>query len=161
MIILQKNIFSKHQNKAEFKSLDDSEVPSFDFPGLRTSVASMTSTASMSSMTSTASFHHKNYWFWWLDYPWHQYDQYWPLGMEWIIKNPIFHWYLLPFLLEAVEASPSYFFQNWLMKLKCPNLLKPLSTIFQENYQPFCPSEPFRILRFQMRHPVSYYLVCW
>jgi len=60
MIILQKNIFSKHQNKAEFKNLDDSEVPSCDFPGLRTSVASMTSTASMSSMTSTASFHQKN-----------------------------------------------------------------------------------------------------
>ena len=40
------------------------------------------------------------------------------------------------------------------MKLKCPNLLKPLDTIIQENYQPFYPSEPFRILRFQMRHPV-------
>ena len=32
--------FSKHQNKAEFKNLDDSEVPSCDFPGLRTSTAS-------------------------------------------------------------------------------------------------------------------------
>ena len=40
------------------------------------------------------------------------------------------------------------------MKLKCPNLLKPLDTIIQENYQPFYPSEPFRITRFQMRHPV-------
>ena len=40
------------------------------------------------------------------------------------------------------------------MKLKCPNLLKPLDTIIQENYQPFNPSEPFRITRFQMRHPV-------
>ena len=62
MILPPKNIFSKHQNKAEFKNLDDSEVPSCDFPGLRTSVASMTSTAStasMSSMTSTASFHQK------------------------------------------------------------------------------------------------------
>jgi hypothetical protein len=27
-------IFSKHQNKAEFKNLNDSEVPSCDFPGL-------------------------------------------------------------------------------------------------------------------------------
>ena len=57
-----KNIFSKHQNKAEFKNLDDSEVPICDFPGLRTSVATMTSTASttsMASMTSTASFHQK------------------------------------------------------------------------------------------------------
>ena len=75
--------------------------------------------------------------------------------MEWIIENPIFHWYLVPFLLEAVEASPCYFFQNWLMKLKCPNLLKPLDTIIQEKYQPFYPSEPFIITRFQMRHPVA------
>ena len=43
--------------------MDDSEVLSSDFPGLRTSAASMTSTASttsMASMTSTASFHGKN-----------------------------------------------------------------------------------------------------
>ena len=55
-----KNIFSKHENKAEFKCLDDFEVLSSDFPGLKTSAASMTSvasTASMASMTSTASFH--------------------------------------------------------------------------------------------------------
>jgi hypothetical protein len=56
-----KNIFSKHQNKAEFKNLDDFEVPSSDFSGLRTSAASMTSTASMASMTSMASIHQKNY----------------------------------------------------------------------------------------------------
>ena len=60
----QKNIFPKHKNKAEFKCLDDSEVLSSGFPGLKTSAASMTSvasTASMASMTSTASFHQKNY----------------------------------------------------------------------------------------------------
>ena len=62
---IPKVIFSKDQNKAEFKNLDDSEVPSCDFPGLRTSAASMTSTASttsMASMTSTASFHQRIYW---------------------------------------------------------------------------------------------------
>ena len=56
----QKTFFSKHKNKAEFKCLDDSEVLSSDFPGLKTSAASMTSvasTASVASMTSTASFH--------------------------------------------------------------------------------------------------------
>ena len=56
--------FSKHKNKAEFKCLDDSEVLSSGFPGLKTSAASMTSaasTASMASMTSTASFHQKIY----------------------------------------------------------------------------------------------------
>ena len=59
-----KNCFSKHKNEAEFKCLDDSEVLSGDFSGLKTSVASMTSmasTASMASMTSKASFHQKIY----------------------------------------------------------------------------------------------------
>ena len=54
--------FSKHQNKAEFKNRDDSEVLRSDFPGLRTFATSMTSTASttsVASMTSTASFHQK------------------------------------------------------------------------------------------------------
>ena len=40
-----KNVFLKHQNKAKFKNLNDFEVPSCDFSGLRTSAASMTSTA--------------------------------------------------------------------------------------------------------------------
>ena len=56
--------FSKHQNKDEFKNLDDFEVPTSDFSGLRASAASMTSTASMASMasmTSTASYHQKIY----------------------------------------------------------------------------------------------------
>ena len=53
----QKNFLSKHKNKAKFKCLDDSEVLSSGFPGLKTYAASMTSvasTASMASMTSTA-----------------------------------------------------------------------------------------------------------
>jgi hypothetical protein len=54
----QKNFFPKHKNKAEFKCLDDSEVLSSDFPGLKTSATSMTLVA---SMTSTASFHQKIY----------------------------------------------------------------------------------------------------
>ena len=40
------------------------------------------------------------------------------------------------------------------MKHKHPNLLMPLGTIIQENYWSFYPSEPFRILLFNMRHPV-------
>ena len=32
-MILSPNFFKKHQNKAEFKNLDDSEVPNYDFPG--------------------------------------------------------------------------------------------------------------------------------
>ena len=86
-----KHYFLKHQNKAVFNNLDDSEATSCDFSGLRTSAASMTSTASMASMTSTASFHQKIYWSWWLDHSWHQNDQYLSLFVELIIKNPIFH----------------------------------------------------------------------
>ena len=63
----KKFFFSKQQNKAEFKNLDDSKVLSgdlTDFPGLSTSAVSMTctaSTTSMASMTSPASFHQKHY----------------------------------------------------------------------------------------------------
>ena len=62
-IIYPKNVgaqVAKHQCKAEFKNLDDSEALNSDFPGLKTSAVSMTSVASvasMASMTSTASFH--------------------------------------------------------------------------------------------------------
>ena len=77
-MILPNIFFSKHQNKAEFKDLDHSEVLSSDFPVLRTSAASMTSTSSITSiasMTSTASFHQIFCWSWWLDHPWHPNDQ--------------------------------------------------------------------------------------
>ena len=50
-------------------------------------------------------------------------------------------WIWAPFLSEAVEASWCYFFENWFMKLKFPNLLKPLGTIIQQNYWSFYPSE--------------------
>ena len=33
MILPQKKIFWKHQNKAEFKKMNDFEVPSCDLPG--------------------------------------------------------------------------------------------------------------------------------
>ena len=63
MILPKTFSFQNIQNKAEFKNLDDSEVLSSDFPDLRTSAASVTSTAStasVASMTFTASFHQKN-----------------------------------------------------------------------------------------------------
>jgi hypothetical protein len=46
---------SKHQNKAEFKNFDDSEVLSSDFSGFKTSAVLLTSSASTTSMASTAS----------------------------------------------------------------------------------------------------------
>ena len=99
------HLFFKYQNEAEFNNLDDSEVLSSNFRGLRTSTASLVSATSLASPTSTALFHQRTSWSWWLNHPWHQYDQYWSLFLEWIIKNPIFHWYLMFFLSEAVEAS--------------------------------------------------------
>jgi hypothetical protein len=43
------------KNKAEFKNLDNSEVLSRDFSGLRTPAASVTSSTSSTSMASLAS----------------------------------------------------------------------------------------------------------
>ena len=51
----QKFFLSKHENKAEFKCLDRSEVLNSDFSGLKTSAASMTSVTSTASMTSMTS----------------------------------------------------------------------------------------------------------
>ena len=104
----QKKIFSKHQNEAEFKNLDDSLDLSNDFPGLRTSAVSMTSTASMTSvasMTSTASIHQKICWSWWLDHPWHPNDQYQSLFVEWILKILIFYWYLIPLCWRLLRPA--------------------------------------------------------
>ena len=74
--------------------------------------------------------------------------------VEWIIKNPFFTdiWYF--FLMEAVEASRCYFLENWLMKLKCPHLLKPLGIKFEQNIDSFYPSEQFCFVHFNMIHPV-------
>ena len=85
---------AKHQCKAEFKHLDDSEVLSSDFSGSETSTASLTSTASMTSMasmTSTASFHTKNLFSMMLLLTWQQNDLSWSCYVEWIIKNPVFY----------------------------------------------------------------------
>ena len=61
---------------------------------------------------------------------------------------------LAPFLSEAVEDSWCYFFGNWFVKLKFPNLLKPVGTIIQQNYWSLYPSELIYFALFTMRHPV-------
>ena len=104
------------------------------FSGLKTSAASVTSTA---STTSVASFHQKKYWFWWFDDPWHQNDQYLSLFFGIDHQKSNFLLFLAPFLSEAVEASWCYFFGNWFLKLKFFYLLKPLGTIIQQNYWSF------------------------
>ena len=67
-------------------------------------------------------------------------------------ENPC--WILVFFLSEVVEASPCYFFKNWLVTHKSPNLLKPLGTIIYQNSQFYYPSEPFSFHHFNVRHPV-------
>ena len=129
------------------------EVLSSDFPGLRMSSASLTLAASAASMASplisTALFHQlmvgsclapkwsKRVLFCWMDH-----------------QKSIFDWYLIPLLSEAVEAGRCYFFENWLIKFKCSNLLNILGTMIQDNYQSFYLSGPFTLARFNMRHPV-------
>ena len=120
-----KSLFSKYQNRVDFKNLDYSEVLSGNFPGLNTSTASLIPSASATSLASPAStalFPQKTYWSWWSENSWHQNDQYWSCFVKWITKHPIFHWNLVPFLSESVEASLCYFFEKWLTKLKCPIL---------------------------------------
>ena len=99
----KKYLLSKHQNKVEFRDLDDSAVVSSDFTDLRSFAASKTSTASTTSvpsMTSTASFHQKNT----------DPDVCIILAPKWSKPVPLCgldhqKWYLIPFLSEAVEVS--------------------------------------------------------
>ena len=128
----KKIVFQNIKNKVVFKNLDDSGVLSSDFPGPRTSAASLTSSASATSLASTASkalFHQKTSWSWWLHHPWHQNDQYWPLFVEWIIKNPIFHWYLVPILSEDWGQLMLVFLKN-----SCGTQKYPISA-FQNQIQ--------------------------
>ena len=103
------HFFSNHQNKVilflkllntrTWITLNSSVVI---FQALETSLTSVIFTT---SLASTAQFPQKTSWSWWSEHLWHQNEQYWSLFVEWIIKNPILHRYLVPSLLEAVEAS--------------------------------------------------------
>ena len=109
-------------NSRAWMTLQSSKVI---FQALETSAASLTSVSSATLLASTAFtalFSQKPSWFWLFDHPCHQNDQHRSLVVDWILKNPIFYWYLVPFLSEAVEASLCYFLKHWLMKLKCPNI---------------------------------------
>ena len=93
-------------------------------------------------------FTKKTSWSWWLDYPWHQNDQCWPLFLEWIIKNPIFHWYLILFLSEAVGAS-------WCHFSEMSNPPEPTMHHHQIKLLILLPPETFTLDHSQMRHPVE------
>ena len=95
-----------------------SSEPTFssNFPDIGISAVSMVPTASTASEASiifTASFHQNKYCSWWFNTPWQPNDQYWLFFVEWIVKNPDFHWYIsVLFLSEAVEVSRYYFYEN-------------------------------------------------
>ena len=93
----------------------------------------------------------------------------WSLAPKWPIlvhfcgmdhQKPKFLLILEPFLSEAVEDSQCYFFENWFMKLKFPNLLKPLGTKILQYYWSFYPSELIYFAHFTMRHPVVEGILC-
>ena len=78
----------------------------------------------------------------------------WPIqvlfcGMD--HQKPKFSLISVPFLLEAFEVSRCYFFENWLMKLKYPNLRisKPPSNKFYLAF--FYLSESIHKILFNMR----------
>ena len=154
----KKLFFSKHQNKAEFKNLDDSEVFSSDFSSLRNlcSHIDLIGLCNLSGLNSLYSpISSKNFLILMVRSSLAPKSPIWiPFcGMD--HEKSTFYWYLRPCLSEAVEASLCYFFENWLKKLKCPNLLNTPGTMIQDNYQSFYLSEPFTLACFNMRHPVG------
>ena len=127
---VKKIVFSKHQNKW-YRSSDywfqEPEWLSSDFPGL-TNLCSLIDLTGLCNLTGLNSLYShissKNFLVLMVLSSLDQNYKHWSFFVEWIIKIPIFTniWYL--FLLEAVEARLCYFFKNFLMKLKCPNLRK-------------------------------------
>ena len=81
-----------------------------------------------------------------------------PFLLNVLSKKSNFLQILVTFLLKAVEASWCNFFLNWLVKLKCPHLLKPLGTIIQHFFDPSIPQ--FSFTHFTMRHPVVCICIC-
>ena len=63
---------------------------------------------------------------------------------------------LEPFLLEAVEASQYYFFENLLIKTKCHNLLNRPPKIWNGKSQSVHLSEPIYFVHFNVRYPVIF-----
>ena len=69
-----------------------------------------------------------------------------------IIKYQTEFWY--SFLSEAVEASQCYFFENRLIKLKCPHLLKVLLSFLKLGSQLLLVIWDFKVCHIELEHPV-------
>ena len=81
----------------------------------------------------------------------------WPgsfLVKSWIIKNPNFYWFLIHFLLEAVEASQCYFFENQVCLSKIYNLRIPKLLSNKTLLAYFYLSDPIHNVQFNVRYPV-------
>ena len=127
-MILPFFFLSKHQNKAKFRNLYGYEVLISDFPGLKTSVASMRINGlySLNNLRGLYDLYSlissKKVLLLMVGYPM---ATKLPIlvffcGMD--HQKPKFSLISVPFLLEAVEVGRYYIFENWLMKLKYPNL---------------------------------------
>ena len=85
-----------------------------DFPGIRSlsglnDLNSLNDLSGLNDLNSLISY--KKLLSMMLLLTWQQNDLSWSLYVEWIIKNPLFYWYLELFLLEAVEAMDVTFNQ--------------------------------------------------
>ena len=156
MILPHKNISSKHQNKTEFKNLDDSEFRISDFPGVRTSAASMTSTASTTSialLTLTTSYHQK-----YADPDsWSFLTPKWPIlvplcGMDHQISN----FSLIPNTLYVGGCRGQLMILFWKLvdKTKIGNP-PDHAGIYYQKFQSLYPYELFTLDHFFMQNPVS------
>ena len=136
MIILEKWNSLKHQYEAEFKNLDDSELLSSDFSGLRTSASSLTSLASAPSLASTASkalFHKRTSMSWWLDCPWHQNDFYCSL-ICWM-NHQISKFLLISYTLSVGNCWGQPMLLFWKQRMNIKNLLfQDSKTTFKEDF---------------------------
>ena len=83
-MLQKKKFYSKDQNKANFKNLDNFDVLSSDFEALETSAASA---ASLASATSTTLFTQRTSLVWWFDHIGKQNDLHWPLFVELIMHD--------------------------------------------------------------------------
>ena len=151
-------MFQNIKNKAEFRNLFYSEVIISDCSGLRTSAASETSTASttsVASMTSTASFHQKITRSAALMILGTKMTNTGPFLWNRWSKIQIFTDFSIFFAGGCWGQPMLFFFENWFVKLKFPNLLKPPGPIIQQNCWSLYPSELIYFALFTMRHPVE------
>ena len=66
---------------------------------------------------------------------WHQNDLSWTLNVGWILKNPLFYWFLAPFLLEAVKGAQHQKNKKWWIRHKCAYLINKNLNLYPQQSQ--------------------------